>query len=63
MFMLKPDQCHGFLRCSTIALSIQSIKFSIMLRILLPTDFSENAYEAIQYALKTCPQYIMRNIW
>jgi nucleotide-binding universal stress UspA family protein len=51
--MLKPDQCHGFLRCSTIALSIQSIKFSIMLRILLPTDFSENAYEAIQYALKT----------
>jgi len=24
-----------------------------MLRILLPTDFSENAYEAIQYALKT----------
>ena len=51
--ILKPNQCHGFLYCSAIALNIQSIKFLIMLRILLPTDFSENAYEAIQYALQT----------
>jgi len=48
---VRTDQYHGLKEGSTLVLRC-NLKYMAMTRILLPTDFSDNSFEAIRYALR-----------